>query len=483
MIDKINRLLFKLNSQKQLLLLTLILLVLILSIVNKGTHNLQEWDESRNGVNAYEMLHNNDCINLYYNNKLDTWNAKPPLMIWLIAASYKVFGFNEFALRFPSTIAAFLFFIICFYTVLLLDTTLTAFLTCMILIATKAIFGNHIGLTGDFDALLLFFLTASVYSFILYIERGKKSAIYFTALFVGLAFYTKGPAAFVLIPGFALYLTFKKKIIAIIKDKNFWFATLLMSTIVASWFMLVLIYGKTSNQSVYGSKNSIETMLIHDTFRRLTASDFEPNGTNGHSPFFFFQVLDSRLNLWNYLFYFVLAVGIFFSIQKKNFIKFLSEKSSRFILLSFCLITPLTLILSLSANQHNWYLAPIFMFIAFITAKGLCMIGKKWNWTYIVGIFLLLFTLSRHVHYIYSLDTDVHEALTENKFLKNKRLFVVSPLRQDILLYLKWLNVSIFRTEDPSQSFHPGDLILSSEQLPGLSSLQEFEGYYLGIKN
>ncbi len=154
---------------QRIYLLVIIILVAFLSFWKIGQHDLQEWDESRNGVNAYEMLQNKDYVNYYFNNEPDTWNAKPPLMIWAIALSYKIFGCNEFALRFPAVISTIIFFIFCFKIIKTLEDSFKAFICCLILISSKAVLGNHIGLSGDFDALLLMLLTASVYYFILYV--------------------------------------------------------------------------------------------------------------------------------------------------------------------------------------------------------------------------------------------------------------------------------------------------------------------------
>ncbi len=487
MFERISLIISKKGDNSRSYILIIIVLVTFLSFLNKGKHDLQEWDESRYGVNAYEMLQNKDYINFYYNNKLDTWNGKPPLMIWLITVSYKIFGFNEFALRFPSTLSTVLFFILCFYTITLLESNLVALLTCFILISSKGILGNHIGLTGDFDVLLLVFLTASVYTFILYAEKQKKFAIYFTAIFIGLAFYTKGPASFVLIPGFIIYLLLRKKIKELFNDKHVWFSILILLGIISTWFLLVYFYGKTTTNSFYGSKNSIETMLFHDTFRRLTSSDFESNGIPNRSFFFFFQVLDSRLNLWNYVFYLTLISGIVFSFKNKHY-NFLQDHSNRLAMLSFCIIIPLSLVLTLSVNQHNWYLAPTFMFVAFLTAKGMLFSSKRWKPLLAISTCLLTFTLGRQFYYIYSLKNTMHNAFTKNELLENKNLVVTCPINQDLLLYLKWLNVTIIREENASVALkQKGELILmlktqtSNEFLQKVVSLQEMDKYTLGI--
>jgi hypothetical protein len=89
-------------------------LVVVLSLVlifwKLGQHPLSEWDESRRGMNALGMMVHRDYINNYYGDYYDTWSAKPPLMVWSIVASYKIWGFNEFALRFPAALYTLLLF-------------------------------------------------------------------------------------------------------------------------------------------------------------------------------------------------------------------------------------------------------------------------------------------------------------------------------------------------------------------------------------
>src|SRR5262249_154660 len=137
--------------------------------------------------------------------KIDSWNAKPPLLVWSIVLAYKIFGYNAFALRFFSAVASVFFFFFAFKLVRLYADEKTAFITCLILLTCKAVIGSHVGRSGDTDAFLLLFLTASLYYFLLFIDFGKRSAIFPSAIFWGLAFYAKGTTSFLLLPGLALY--------------------------------------------------------------------------------------------------------------------------------------------------------------------------------------------------------------------------------------------------------------------------------------
>ena len=87
------------------------IIILILASVplfkDLGKDSLRMWDESRLAINAYEMYYNHQWLTTYFGGQPDLWNTKPPLMIWMQVISMKIFGINEFALRFPSALAAY----------------------------------------------------------------------------------------------------------------------------------------------------------------------------------------------------------------------------------------------------------------------------------------------------------------------------------------------------------------------------------------
>jgi 4-amino-4-deoxy-L-arabinose transferase-like glycosyltransferase len=71
-----------------------------------GTWNLPliDRDEPRFAEASREMIERGDYVVPYFNNHLRF--DKPPLTYWAQIASYKIFGQNDFAARFPSVIAA-----------------------------------------------------------------------------------------------------------------------------------------------------------------------------------------------------------------------------------------------------------------------------------------------------------------------------------------------------------------------------------------
>src|SRR5437588_1779256 len=77
---------------------------LLFHVVGTWSIPLIDRDEPRFAEASREMIERGDYIVPYFNNQLRL--DKPPLAYWAQVASYKVFGENDFAARFPSAVAA-----------------------------------------------------------------------------------------------------------------------------------------------------------------------------------------------------------------------------------------------------------------------------------------------------------------------------------------------------------------------------------------
>src|SRR5262245_29353036 len=64
-----------------------------------GSEFVYDWDESLYGTSAWEAVQNGSWIATTFQGELDYYNAKPPLMVWLIAIAFKTLGTNLIALR------------------------------------------------------------------------------------------------------------------------------------------------------------------------------------------------------------------------------------------------------------------------------------------------------------------------------------------------------------------------------------------------
>lgn len=469
----------------------ILLLAVVLCFYRIGVHDLDEFDEAHNGISALEMLQNGDYVNIYHNGELDSWNVKPPMLYWLIASSYTLFGTNEFALRLPSAIAAVLFFAYFFKLVELLTTTRRAIAASLILMSCKAVIGWHMALNGDFDALLLLFLTASAYHFIQFIEFDKRNAIYFTAMYTGLAFYTKGTASLLFIPGFLMYAFAINKGRILVRNYKTWVAATLFLAISGSWILLLMKYGKPYTNSFFGSKNALENMFVYDTFKRLTSDKFEPWQSPETDYFFVFHALDSRMNLWNYLFYISLLLGIFLLYKNRyNLSNYLLLQSNRIVVFSACVILPYFVILTFAKTKHAWYMAPAYGFITIITVQGAFYVMRKWKLFKWLLASVLLFTMGRHIYYLHTLPAEMHYTFNaKNDIFNNHHSVMVTSTPENILLYTKWLHIDYIKIDNQEDIINrTGELlIIEKEKVPAMVSnikpIKYFDKYCLAIIN
>jgi 4-amino-4-deoxy-L-arabinose transferase-like glycosyltransferase len=171
---------------------SLLAIVLLASFFRLGAVSLFDVDEAVFSQATKEMVQSGDWITPKYDgeNRFD----KPILFYWLMAASYKAFGINEFGARFPSALAGFLLVIALYFFTRKVAGEKKAFLAALSFSASLYFFVySHAAVT---DMVLTFFITLSLFSFFLF-SREKSSAarrtyVFSFYLFSALAFLTKG---------------------------------------------------------------------------------------------------------------------------------------------------------------------------------------------------------------------------------------------------------------------------------------------------
>jgi 4-amino-4-deoxy-L-arabinose transferase-like glycosyltransferase len=185
------------------ILLTSILLFLFFYQLNGVWIN--DYDEARHGVNAYEMTRSGDYLVNTYQGEPDTWNLKPPLSFWLIALAYCLFGFNAFALRFFSVLS----------TISAIGAIAVwagrnvhrwaAPLMLLLFAACNMLYGLHFSRYGDADAQYQLFFTLAV---LCSLNASRNFRWWYLAgLCFELAFLEKGMhAANVVLVCFAIFL-------------------------------------------------------------------------------------------------------------------------------------------------------------------------------------------------------------------------------------------------------------------------------------
>ncbi|HEX4035540.1 MAG TPA: glycosyltransferase family 39 protein [Solirubrobacteraceae bacterium] len=126
---------------------------------------------------------------------------KPPLALWLQAASAKVFGFSALSLLIPEAVCAVLA-VALMYKIIASRFGAIAGLGSALCLAVFPAF-VAVGRDNGVDPLLILLMLASCWAGLAAIESGRVRTLMLCAVLVGLAFETKSLAAMLCVPGIA----------------------------------------------------------------------------------------------------------------------------------------------------------------------------------------------------------------------------------------------------------------------------------------
>ena len=310
-------------------------------------------DEPRYAAVAREMLESGDYVTPRLNGM--PWFEKPPLMYWLAALGYKLFGFGETGARFPSALGATVCIFLIYWCVRRLWDRTVGFLSAVVLASSVGFFAFARGasmdmpLTACMTLALTFFLAG-------FNDAGPRRRYWFYAFYaaLGLGVLAKGPVA-VLLPAVSLgaFLLFRGKW----DDWKTWHPKALWITPAVSlpWILLC---------TAANGWEFIQVFFINHNFERFTT------GVHGHQrPFyFFFPVLLLLTFPWTFL---------LISALRRRF----GRNDS---ILLWWAIVPFVFF-SLSGSKLPGYILPIVPPIAILLAKELAQPSSR---AYRVAVFI-----------------------------------------------------------------------------------------------
>jgi len=230
---------FRLVKWQYLLVFFLFLVLISIPVfVHLDKPVVRLWDESRRGINAYEMYHNGNWLVTHYDGEPEMWGTKPPLLIWLQVISMKIAGPGELALRIPSAIAAFLTCLVIFlFSARYLKNPLFGLVWALVLVTSNSYIDFHAARSGDFDALMTLFMLLYTLSFFKYIEEKKNKDLYLTIIFITLATFTKGIAGLLFLPGLFLYALLTGSFMMILKNRHTYYGMLIFIVLIAGFYL------------------------------------------------------------------------------------------------------------------------------------------------------------------------------------------------------------------------------------------------------
>ncbi|RYD98654.1 MAG: hypothetical protein EOP54_06930 [Sphingobacteriales bacterium] len=304
------------------------------------------WDESRLAMNAYEMSRPGNWLVTTFEGAPDMWNTKPPLLIWIQAFFIKILGFGPLALRIPVAIAACItvFYLFRFLSKGIKDYTFGLFMA-IVLLSSAGYVCEHVSRTGDYDGLLILFTTLSCLSFFNFIEKEQYKYLYYFFIFLTLAVLTKSIAGLLFLPALFIYAIYRKKVISLLRSGHLYFGLLLFIAPVILYYILREQYNPGYIKAVMENEFSgryLKTLEHH----------------NNPFDFYYKLIYEQHFRYWLPVALIGIPVGL---LHQQIFIR-------RIALLSVLCIACFSLVISFSQTKLLWYDAPLYPFLAIITA-------------------------------------------------------------------------------------------------------------------
>jgi 4-amino-4-deoxy-L-arabinose transferase-like glycosyltransferase len=203
---------------------------------------------------------------------------KPPLALWLMGLSARVFGFSSFSVLLPQalgTIAA---------VGLLYATVRRVFGPVAGLVAAAALAVSPITVAMarvDMpDALLVLLMVASGWLIVRAIETGRTKFLLWCGAVVGLAFMTKMLQGWMVAPALAAAYLLAGPPRLLVRIRQLLYAGVAMVAVSAAWPLAVSLWPAGSRPYIGGSTNGSVWNLIfgYNGFGRLTGAENGPGG-------------------------------------------------------------------------------------------------------------------------------------------------------------------------------------------------------------
>jgi 4-amino-4-deoxy-L-arabinose transferase-like glycosyltransferase len=348
------------NSSKSAIFGSLLALSLVCYLVffyGLGDPALLDPDEGRSGMIAKDMVSSGNWVTLTHHGK--PYYDKPVLYFWLVAVGFSLLGLTEYAVRFPSALAAVLTVGV-IYGWGLISGEWKRGLWGGLILATSLEFAA-LARFGKMDMLFGFFFTAALFYFLWWKRKtgfptdsrvGDDEAtaqthvwIWPFYVFLALASLTKGPVG-ILLPLLIVGLTLGlRKSWGLLREMHLFRGLIVMFLVSAPWYLWAGL-----NDLDY-----IKTFLWDHNILRFFASE----RSIGHSePFYYFlPVLLAGFIPWS----FFLPVIFHYIWEKRKD----HGHEERFFL--FVWFAAVFIFFSLSRNKLGTYILPAFPPLALLT--------------------------------------------------------------------------------------------------------------------
>jgi len=306
---------------------------------------LMDKTEARYAEIARIMAETNNWITPQIDYGIPFW-AKPPLSTWLSALSIKLFGVNEFAVRFPSLLLS---VILVFFIGRFAEKKNHSFYLSGFVLLTLPEFLLHAGVVST-DTALAFCVTLIFLTFWKAVNRSKVSFwSYLMFVSIGFGLLTKGPIVLILtIPPIFLWLLYFKEYKTILNKFPWVLGSLITILIAVPWYYL----------EETRTKGFLDYFIVGEHFKRY----FDPSW---HGDKYGYPKSQPFGIIWAFLFIVAFPWIQIVAIKAWKLRKDLVKNKWVLFLLFWLLWTPL--FFTISTSLLHTYTLPIMVPIALLT--------------------------------------------------------------------------------------------------------------------
>jgi len=323
---------------------------------------IQIWDEARVSSSSLEMLQTHNWLIGTYNFEPDMWSTKPPLLLWVQVAFFKLFGVSVLAARMPSAIAALVTCLfIYWFAAKKLKQPLIGIISGLVLVTSQGFIALHGSRTGDYDSLLTMFTTMYCIYYFLYIEEQQPRYLLLSFIFITLAGLTKGVEAVMFLPALFLYTAIRRRFISTLKEPRLYIGIAIFLLFVGGFYLLREHYNP-------GYLKAVQDNELGGRFNAVI------EGHEGTVWYYLGRLVYERFNEWYLLCVFGMLVGLFSKDPALRRLTIFSMLCSMFFLVT----------ISLAHTKLWWYIMPATPFLSIIVALFIynifMLLGEYFAW-------------------------------------------------------------------------------------------------------
>lgn len=220
-------------------------IVLAFFVYDKGS--IKNWDEGIYALISYELVQN-PTITPQLNGT--DWFEKPPLGFWFEAAGIKIFGFNEFGIRFASSLFFVLALIVLYFLAKdIVASEFWATLATLFFMLSPIMFTQHLGRGANFEMPFLFFSLLTLWLFRLSYKNERY--ILGAGVSTGLAFMCRGTIGLLLILTIIIGAFLWYKLLKLKLPRRWWLYFLSVGIIILPWHIYELTIHKSEFWNIY----------------------------------------------------------------------------------------------------------------------------------------------------------------------------------------------------------------------------------------